>query len=291
MPNKDYYKILGVSESASEEEIKKAFHKLAYQYHPDRPGGNEHKFKEINEAYQVLSDKKSKEQYDHYRQYGSNFNTSGFQGYPSGFQNVNFDFGSDFSFNINDIFTEFFNRQYRARNENIEIAIAITLEEAHKGLFKEISFKRYQGDKLTSENLNIKIPAGIKNQDTIKFSQKGQHKHTDISPGDLLIHVVIKPHKIFERKGDDLFTTININFIQAILGTNKEIKDLENKDIIVHIPKGIDSNTILKLKNKGIKHLNKPGTGDLYITVLIKTSKKVSHKAEKLLQDLEKELE
>jgi len=288
---KDYYKTLGISETASEEEIKKAFHKLAYQYHPDRPGGNEQKFKEINEAYQVLSDKKAKNQYDSYAKYGGNPDYGGFSGFNnSGFQNVNFDFESDFGFNINDIFTEFFNRQYRKQNENIEIAVAISLEEAHIGITKDINFKRQEGERFVSENIQIKIPSGIKNQDTIKFSRKGQHKYVDVGPGDLLIHVIIKPHKIYTRQGDDIFAKLDINMIEAILGANKEIIDLDNKDLVVHIPKGIDSGTVLKLKGKGMRHLNKQGIGDLYITIIVKTPKRVSHKGEGLLKDLESEL-
>jgi len=290
MSNIDYYKTLGVSESASESEIKKAFHKLAYQYHPDRPGGNEQKFKEINEAYQVLTDKKAKNQYDTYRQYGgsgSNFN-SGFDGF-SGFQNT--DFGSDFGFNINDIFTEFFNQRYRQKNEDIELGFDISLEESSSGLTKDISYKRFDGNRVVIENLNIKVPSGIKNNDTIKFANKGQNKFKDVPTGNLLIHIRIKPHKVFERRGDDLFTKLEINSLQAILGVDKEIKDLDGKEILVHIPKGIDPNTILKLKEKGIKHLHQSGTGDLYITVIIKTPKRINHKTEEILKNLEKELD
>ena len=196
----DYYDILGVPPNASDEDIKRAFHKLAYQYHPDRPGGNEQKFKEINEAYQVLSNKKTRTQYDTYRRYGNNNFQQGFSGFQNNSQNTDFDFSNfgfgnqSFGFDFNDLFSEFFSRQYQPRN-------TITT-----------------------------------------------------------IELVINP-------------------IEAMLGTKKEIQ-WDKKKLIVNIPKGIDSGTILRLRGKK----------NLLIKVVIKTPKKISKKAEELLKELRNEI-
>jgi len=370
---KDYYKILGVNKNASQDEIRKAFHKLAHQYHPDK-GGDAEKFKEINEAYQVLSDPAKRAQYDRYGQVfdraGAGSNAGGFD--FSNFNWENFDFGSDFgtsgssSFgsDIFDLFPDFFGERSESksrkkktdnRGRDIEIDTNITLEEAAFGTEKEISFRTYikcdncngsgyepgSKQKTCSEckgegfiryrqrtifgeftqirdcpkckgrgkipekpcrkcggdgriydfkKIKISIPAGIRDKETIRIKGEGEAGLFGAPSGDLYAKINILPHPIFERKNDDLYTSIFISFPEAILGTKKEIKALDGKKIILKIPAGTNSGEIFRLRGKGIKHFNSLGYGDLYVTVKIKTPQKVSSKAQKLLEELEEEL-
>lgn len=204
--NKDYYNILGVNKSASKDEIKKAFYKLAQKYHPDKKGGNETKFKQANEAYQVLSDDAKRSKYD---QFGSGFENAGAgygagsqggfggfdtSGFSRGFQNggVEFDFG-----NLNDIFSEFFTggrggfaRTPRGRDMQTEIQISLT--DSILGVEKKIIVG---GQK----EITIKIPAGIQNDQTIKMSGYGEVVKNG-KAGDLFIKINIRmPSKISKR--------------------------------------------------------------------------------------------
>ena len=203
--NKDYYNILGVNKSASKDEIKKAFYQLAHKYHPDKKGGNETKFKQVNEAYQVLSDDANRSKYD---QFGSGFENAGgyggnyqggfegfdFSGFSRGFSNggVEFDMG-----NLNDIFSEFFTggrggfaRTPRGRDMQTEIQISLT--DSILGVEKKIIIG---GQK----EIIIKIPAGIQNGQTIKMSGYGEAVKNG-KAGDLFIKINIKtPSKISKR--------------------------------------------------------------------------------------------
>lgn len=198
--SKDYYNILGISKNASKEEIKKAFYKMAHKYHPDKKEGNEVKFKEVNEAYQILSDDKKRSNYD---QFGSgfenmnqgNYQSGGFNGFDfSGFQNENFDFG-----NLNDIFSDFFGgsrggfyTHRTPRGRDMQTEIQITLTESILGIEKRISISGHK-------ELIIKIPAGILNGETLKMTGQGE-----IIPngkaGDLYIKIKVKiPMKISKK--------------------------------------------------------------------------------------------
>jgi len=365
---KDYYEILGVSKDASPEEIKRAFNKLAFKYHPDRPTGDEKKFKEINEAYQVLSNPVSRRQYD---QFGAQFAGAAASGInwrdftdfdwqtsPFG----NFDF-SDFGFG--DIFNQFF-RQSRSsktskksatgrRGRDQEILLEINLEDAAFGAKKEINYRTYvkcqhcqgkgyepnsgfktcprcggegvirdvrrtffgeftqitdcrmcngrgkipeknckvcNGAGRLSENKKIilEIPVGIRDGEIIRLRGEGEAGEGGGLSGDLLARIRIKPHKYFRREGDDLYYDLNIKFTEAALGAEKELTLLDGKKVILKIPAGINSGTVLKLKNKGIKHFNQSGQGDLYVTVKVETPQKLSKHARQLLEQLDEEI-
>ena len=369
MPQKDYYDILGVPKNASQDEIKKAFYKLAHKYHPDK-GGDAEKFKEINQAYQILSDPEKRAQYD---RFGTAFEgvpggAPGFEGFN--WQNMNFEEPFGFSFNnfggnfdFSDIFSEFFGGETKQRRRTVnhnrgrdlEIKTEITLEEAAFGIRKDISFKTYvvcehchgkgyepdsklktcpqckgegvireakrtilgtftqitecpkchgrgkipekpchvcggDGRYYDNKTITIDIPQGIRNGETIKIRGEGEAGILGNASGDLYIKIFIKPHPVFERKGDDLFMAINISFPEATLGVEKEITTLDHKTIILKIPAGTDSGEIFRLRGKGIKHFNTAGFGDLYVTVKIKTPKNISRKAKELLEDLQKEI-
>jgi len=364
---KDYYDILGVSRSASQEEIKKAFYKLAHKHHPDK-GGNPEKFKEINEAYQVLSNKEKRAQYDKFGRVFEGAGT-GYQGFP-GFEWQDGDFQSPFGFDIGDIFSDFFKgatastrsrkRAYQNKGRDIEVNLEIDLEEAAFGARKDISFKTYlvcshcngkgyepnsklkecsnckgegvirelrktflgeftqiiecpkckgrgkipekpckvcggDGRYYSNKEIKVDIPIGIRDGETIRIRKEGEAGILGGTSGDLYLRIIIKPHPIFERKGDDLHTTIYITFTEAVLGSKKEVNILNSsgdkeKKIFLKIPSGTESGEIFRVRGKGIKHFDAPGQGDLYVKVKIKTPKKVSAQAKELLEKLQKEI-
>ncbi len=363
--SKDYYKILGVTSNATEKEIKQAFHNLAFKYHPDRPGGDEKRFKEINEAYQTLANQKSKTEYDTMRKFGSS-GGSGFGNQGFNWSNVNFGNNSGFSgfSGFDDIFSSFFNQSFsqqnnrhsRNINSDIEIKIDISFRESFLGGKKDIKYQRIVlcdecngngypvdaklktckncngkgyierernfplfgsiseqikcrtcngegkiADKICkhcdgngffdeTKNETINIPAGIRNGDVLEIKNGGDLKSKKYKAGNLYIHVAVKSDKEFWREGDNLITQININFAEAALGTKKEIKYIDDKILIIDIPKGIAANTTLKIKGKGFKRLNQNATGDLLINVLINTPQKLSKQAEELFKKLKEEL-
>lgn len=362
MSQKDYYDILGVPKDASQEDIKKAFYKLAHKYHPDK-GGDAEKFKEINEAYQVLSDPEKRAQYDKFGTTFEGASTGGFEGFNWNGMNFNESFNFSFDgFDFGDIFSDFFSGERSTsrkakenRGRDLEITTEITLEEAAVGVRKELTFKTYivcehchgkgyepnselktcpqckgegviretkrtffgtftqiidcpkchgrgkipekpchvcggDGRYYATKNVIIDIPQGIRNNETIRIKGEGEAGILGASVGDLYVRIRIKPHPIFERKGDDLFTTLNLNFTEVALGTEKAIKTLDNKTLVIKIPAGTDAGEIFRLKGKGIKHFNSSGYGDLYVTIQVKTPKNLSKTARKLLEDLQKEL-
>ena len=349
---KNYYEILGVPKNASKDEIKKAFRKLAHQYHPDKQGGDEKKFKEASEAYQVLMDDKKRAQYD---QFGSTFSGGG---NGSG----GFDFGGfgrggsqNFEFDLNDIFSEFFggagSARSRQRGRDIQVDVIITLEEAFKGMERQISLRKYakcsrcSGEKnepgakfkacnvcggkgeikseqktffgaftqvrecgecqgvgkipekkcskckglgrtQETENINVRIPRGIRSGEMIEFSQKGEMG--DGGMGNLYIRVAIREHAEFERQGDDIFSDAQISVPQAALGDTIKVKTLEGIED-VKINAGFQSGGMIKLISKGMPRLHRGGRGDHYVRVTVKTPEKLSKKAKELFEQLKKE--
>lgn len=360
---KDYYEILGVPKNATDDQIKKAYRRLAHQYHPDKQGGDEKKFKEINEAYQILSDKQKRGQYD---QFGTTFEqaqqTGGFSGFNgfrdfSGFADAFSDSGG-FS-DLGDIFSGIFGGRGKSssrggRGADISLALEISLEEAAKGsekeleIFKSISCQKCNGQggepgskietcvkcngkgvitqnrragffsfssseicpscrgmgkkpsqackqcggdgKINDKvKLAIKIPAGIHSGQIIKLSGQGEAGALGNRPGDCYLEIKIKPHIHFKRQGDDLAYDLIIHIAQASLGDKIEIPTLDGK-INLWIPEGIDSGEIIRVKGKGMPRFGGRGKGDLMVRVKVKTPKKMSRKAKKLMEELKEEL-
>jgi molecular chaperone DnaJ len=358
---KDYYKILGVSRDASPEEIKRAYYRLAHKYHPDK-GGDEEKFKEINEAYQVLSDKEKRAQYD---RYGRVFEGVGAE--PGGFDFQWFwkrpfgeESGFDFDFtDLEEMVEEIFGfgvpkKKEVRRGEDIEIDIEIPLEDTLKKkekiitLTKFITCSRCQGtgaepgskikecfacrgtgqvqqikrtffgtftryitcpecggegympERLCNvckgegrirgeEEIKIFIPAGVDTNQVIKIERKGEAGRKGGRSGDLYIRILVKPHPIFTRRGDDLYITIPISFSQAALGDEVEIPTLEGKKIFLKVPAGTESGKILRISGKGIPHFSGYGRGNLYVKLIVKTPKKLTKTQRELLEKLKEE--
>jgi DnaJ-class molecular chaperone len=282
---RDFYEILGVSKSATKEEIKSAYRKLALQFHPDRnkAADAEEKFKEINEAYEVLSDPQKRSAYDQfghaafdpssgpfggrtYTSQGGPFNFT----YTYGGQNpfggqTDFDFGG-FS-NPFDIFEQFFGGSFSGANRQRVPTYKIQLDflEAAKGVEKEVD--------LDGKKRKIKIPAGVDDGQRIKFN-------------DFILYIDVKPHPQFQREGNDVYVSVGISFSQAALGSEIEVPTLDGQ-LKVKIKPGTQPNTLIRLSGKGIKDINGYGYGDFYIRLMLTVPTRLSAKQKELIKELE----
>jgi curved DNA-binding protein len=303
MAAKDYYTTLGVAKNASDEEIKRAYRKLAMKYHPDRNPNKkeaEERFKEINEAYAVLSDKEKRKQYD----------TFGAEGFHQRFTQEDIFRGFDFDEILSSLFGgrgrwefrsggqsgfdfgDLFGRQGGYENmgrmsqkgEDIVYEIPISLEEAAFGGEKRISFQKNG----KTEEISVKIPRGIASGKKLRLSKKGMEGRNGGPAGDLYLQVSVKEHPIFSREGDDLIVEKEINFSDAALGTTVEVPTLEGTKK-VKIPPGTQSHTKMRLKGLGMPHFQREGKGDEYVRVIVKVPKRVSEKSRGLIQELAKE--
>lgn len=350
---RDYYEVLGLQKGASDNDIKKAFRKMAMKYHPDKNPGDkvaEEKFKEINEAYAVLSDPEKKEKYDRFGHAGVDPN-SGFGGGAGGFGG----FGG-----FEDIFDMFggafggFGGGSRGRRNNgprkgsdLQKAVTITFEEAAFGTKKEIRLNKYVkcktcggsgaapgtskkscpkcggtgeirtaqrtplgtfqsvspcpdcngtgeinetpcpdcgGSGKTRDNvtISVNIPAGVDNDSVIPIKGQGEPGVNGGPDGDLYIVINVEPHKIFERRGQDLWLEIPITFDQAALGDDIIVPTLEGK-VSYKVPSGTQPDMIFRLKGKGIKSVRGNRKGDLYVKVNLEVPTKLNSKQKKAI--------
>lgn len=289
----DYYDILGISKSASADEIKKAYRKQALEWHPDRHKDNkeeaERRFKEINEAYQVLSDLQKKSAYDQYGHEafapgggfrggnpfagGSPFGQSGRYG-PFTYtyttsggnaQNPFSDFGDPF-----DIFEQFFGggNPFRQARSIPRYSLTIDFMEAVKGVTKEVG--------IGGKRRKVKIPAGVDEGSRINFN-------------DFVLSINIRPDKIFERDGVDVYVRVAIPYSLAILGGEIKVPTVEEKEVKIRIRPGTQAGTMMRLRGQGIPHLNGRGKGDEYVRLVISTPDKLSRSQRELIEDLKKE--
>jgi len=283
----DYYDILGISKGASADEIKRAYRKQALEWHPDRHKEDkeaaEKRFKEINEAYQILSDPQKKSAYDQYGHDaftpgGGNPFAGGFQGgqsgpftytYTTGGENPfgNMDFGDPF-----DIFEQFFGGgnpfgQASRRQQVHRYSMTITFMEAVKGVSKEVD--------VGGKRRKIKIPAGIYEGATIDF-------------GDFRLSVNIKPDKMFERQDDDIYVSVAIPFSLAVLGGEIKVPTI-NDEVKIRIRPGTQSGTMMRLRERGVPHLHGRGTGDEYVRINVQIPEKLNHEQRNLVEEMKEE--
>lgn len=255
---KDYYAILGVTQQASPEEIKKAYRQLARTLHPDTNSGDkelEAKFKEVTEAYNTLSDPRKREQYDRLRSMGS----ANFGDFEGNFQ----PFGADIFSNI---FEEIFTSSSRALD--IDIECKLSFKESIEGKTIKIKIDSQ------SEELSINIPAGVEDGQILKVPNKGKFDPRRARYGNLMIHLKVKQHKVFQVNGGQLFLALPISISEAVTGQEIKISNPYEESFTFKVPEGAQPDQILRVKGKGIKQ--KDFQGDLYIQLKVIYPKKLT---------------
>ncbi|MFH0847636.1 MAG: J domain-containing protein [Chloroflexota bacterium] len=323
MAEKDYYKLLGVGRNASDKEIKQAYRRLARKYHPDVNPGNksaEAKFKEINEAYEVLSNPESRKKYDEFGdqwRYADQFRTAQSQGgtpfrdFSSGgtrgFRFEDSDMGSLFE----DLLAgRFGGRRSRVRRgEDIAQPVEITLEEAFSGVTRTISLEspetcpackgtgriqnvpcstcRGSGVVSRVRRIEAKIPAGVRDGSRVRLSGQGASGVGGGERGDLYLIISVKPHPAFERKGDDLYTDVPVPLTIAMLGGEVELATLKGK-IALKIPPETQNGRVFRLTGQGSPRLGDSARGDLFAKVSVVLPQKLSAEERRLLDEFRK---
>ena len=304
MEYKDYYKILGVDKNAPQEEIKKKYRKLAIKYHPDKNPNNkssEEKFKAIAEAYEVIGDKEKRKKYDklganwkQYEQAGAYAGPGGFdyaqwgQGaqQAGAYSQANYDemFGGSGGFS--DFFEQFFGRQYQRTSktgkvrpfpgQDYEAQMDIDLTEAYHGTSRILN--------LDGQKLKINIKPGVKNGQLLRVRGKGEKGTQGGQSGHLYLKVNIRHNNYFKRKGNDLYSDVNIDIYKAILGGKVSVYSFKgNKNIT--IPKLTQNGKVLRLKGMGMPDYNKKGVfGDIYLKIKIEIPKSISKEELELIK-------
>ena len=350
---RDYDEVLGVDRNASQDEIKKAFRKKARQYHPDvnrdNPKEAEEKFKEANEAYEVLSDDTKKAQYD---QYGHDAFTQGGGASAGGFQGGFGGFGGQAG-GFGDIFDMFFGgggrqQQGPQKGNDLREDIDISFEDAAFGKSMDITVHRHEecdhchgtggepgskvdtcpncrgtgqesvvqntpfgqmrtqrtcskchgsgkiiekkcskcrgeGQVIAKRKIAIKVPPGVDNGSRLRVANEGEPGILGGPKGDLYVYIYVRPHKEFERNGNDVVSRVNISFAQAALGATVQVNTLDGK-VDLKIPEGTQTGTAFRIKGKGIPYLRNPNQrGDQHIIVTVQTPKKLTEKQRELL--------
>lgn len=289
---KDCYEILGIPKSASAAEIKRAYKHLAKKHHPDvdKSAGANEKFKEINEAYQVLSNSQKKAAYDRFGHAGVSGQGSGFGGHAQSGQWGPFTYTytssggqpSDFGGSVDpfDIFEEVFGfRGFRQPRKGQDLRYTITIDfmDTITGLTQEVN--------LNGKRIKIKIPQGIRDGGQLKFVGEGEAGPQGLPPGDLYLNVRIRPHPAFTRFGDDIYVLKEISFTTAALGGTIEVETVD-KSVKLKIPAGTQPGTDFRLKSKGVPHLRGRGRGDQYVRVHVRVPEKLSREEKRLLKQL-----
>lgn len=324
---RDYYEILGINRNADSSTIKRAYRKLAKKYHPDTNAGNtqaEEKFKEVTEAYEILSDPEKRKLYDQFGHAAFDQSAAGGSGYGAGsgsgfgngtgagggFREYRFEGGD-----MDDILKNLFGRHgfgggrsgfessdssfdgfgfrgasFRQDGEDLHAEISVSFDEAVFGCDKIISFSDGSngGRNAAGQSLQVHIPAGIDNGKSIRLRGKGMPGTGGGRPGDLLLKVNVGSRPGYERRGMDVYTTVNIPFTVAVFGGEAVVDTLYGK-VVCRIAEGTQSGTKIRLRGKGIVSMNDPKVhGDQYATVQIEVPGNLSREAKEKLKEFER---
>jgi molecular chaperone DnaJ len=326
MATKDLYEVLGVKRDASEKEIRSAYRRLARQYHPDvNPGDKtaESKFKEINNAHEVLSDPEKRKKYDKYGdqwQYadqieemqrqqsaGDYFRRAGSTG-DGGFR---FETEGDIG-DFGDLFGNMFRGRGRRqpakrKGEDLDYPIDLTLEEAANGTTRTLSMQVPEtcstcggtgqvagavchvcqglGSRIETKRIEVKIPAGVQDGSRVRVAGKGGPGFNGGASGDLYLIVSTRPHERFERKGDDLYVDVSVPYTEAVLGGEVEVPTLRGR-VMLNIPPLTQNGRTFRLAGQGVPHLNGSGKGDLYARVRAVLPVKLGEREKQLFEEL-----
>jgi curved DNA-binding protein len=300
MAETDYYKILGVNKTATEDEIKKAYRKLAMKYHPDHAKEDkaaEEKFKQVSEAYAVLSDKEKRQQYD-------TFGSTGFQqrysqedifrgfdmedilrGFGLGgasFSTGRKGGGRKFSFGGGAPFGNFAGQDAPIKGSDLIYELPLTLHEVVTGTSKQVSFQHGH----QSENLTVKIPRGLITGKKLRISGKGEPGPYGGPAGDLYIKAKVIDDPIFDVKGHDLYIQRSIKLTEAILGVTVAVPTIDGKELSLKIPAGVKHKTQMRLTGNGLPFMNEEIRGDLYVQIDIQMPKHLTKEQEQLIEQL-----
>jgi len=261
---KDYYQILGVSKTATDDDIRKKYRSLARKHHPDlNPGDKsaEDRFKEINEAYGVLSDADKRKQYDHPAP-PPRTNGSG------GFHQSNYADGEGQEPDFSDFFASAFGGRgratFRMAGQDVNATITLTLEDAHHGVVRSINLS---GGGAKVKSLDVTIPRGVRDGSVIRLAGQGEPGSEGAAPGDLYLHVEIEPHPTFQLLGDDLQVDLPVTPWEAMLGAKVNVPTLD-KQVEMTIPAGSQAGQRLRLRKQGL-HKRDGGRGDEYVKLKI----------------------
>jgi curved DNA-binding protein len=294
MEYKDYYKILGIDKKATQEEIKKAFRKLAVKYHPDKNPGNkeaENRFKEINEANEVLSDPEKRKKYD---ELGENWQYHQQNGGQGGFnweqwqqqgrshsRADDFFEGGSFSDFFNNIFGGMGGSQRRKsshRGQDYHADIRLTLEEAYHGATRTLE--------IHDKKLRINVKRGVEDGQTLRVKGKGEPSHNKGEAGDLYLQIHVHPHHLYTRDGNDLEQKIKIDLYTAVLGGKLKVHTFEG-DLIITIPEGTQNGKILRMKGKGMPVYGKENQfGDMLVKISVQLPAELSEDEKELFRQL-----
>lgn len=280
---KDYYKILGVEKNASEEEIKKAFRKLAHAHHPDKSGGDEAKFKEVSEAYAVLSDKKKRQQYDAFGSAGAGGFQGGFDPSQFGFDFSGFGAQGFDSGDLSDILSSIFGGRRVRRGRDIAVDIELSFQESIFGAERKVVIN---SKFVKQKEVSISVPAGIDDGQMIRLSGMGETLEGGL-PGDLYVKVHVRKHPYLRKEGYNLIMDLGVKLTEALLGSEKTIATLDG-EITLKVPGGTKHGTILRMKGKGVP-MGQGKRGDLYTRILVQIPEKLSKDAKKLVEELKKQ--
>jgi curved DNA-binding protein len=296
MEFKDYYAILGVSPEASEEEIKRAYRKLARQYHPDvNPGDKvaEEKFKEINEAYEVLSDLEKRRKYDELRRQYEAWRRAGYDPrqfdwspwvQPGGARGEARD--------LQDLFSDFFEMLFggmprrtrgwtatRLWGRDVEQPLTLTLEEAFRGTTRIIQAR-------DGRRLEVRIPSGVRTGSRVRVPGAGEPGYGS-PPGDLYLVIEVAPHPQFERQDQDLYAPLSVDLYAVVLGGEVPFRHLDGRTLMVRIPPETQNGALIRLRGEGMPSPNRPGErGDLYLRVTVEIPRNLTPRERELFAEL-----
>ena len=326
---RDYYDVLGIDRNADEKTIKKAYRKLAKKYHPDTNAGNPDaadKFKEVNEAYDILSDPKKKKMYDQFGHAAfeagadpvAGAGAGGFGGFQSsgngGYQEFHFNgenmddifgdiFGNMFhgshgggfhsgfggsGFHSGSGFGGFHQQDFPQKGSDVKASINVTFDEAAFGADKRISLSSPDGSSGAPQTLQVHIPAGIDTGKSIRLKGKGMPGTGGGEPGDLLLKVTVGTRPGYDRKGSDVYTTISIPYTTAVFGGEATVPTLYG-NVICKIREGMQSGSKIRLRGKGIVSMKNPSVrGDQYVTIQIQVPQNLNYTAKEKLHEYAK---